>query len=102
MHSKPKSIRATMVNIGVKFSHNYAPGSFISKNGPYARRHHHWRRACVCRRQHYWRLYVRRRCDLESTWNVPRRHRSWRRGTRPINDTYLGAKIYGAEVRAYK
>jgi hypothetical protein len=57
---------------------------------------------CVCRRHHYWRLYVRRRCDLESTWNVPRRHRSWRRGTRPVNDAYLGAKIYGAEVRAYK
>jgi hypothetical protein len=47
------------------FSHIYAPGSFISKNGPLARRRHHWRRACVCRRQYYWRLYVRRRCDLD-------------------------------------
>jgi hypothetical protein len=64
------------------FSHNYAPGSFISKNGPYARRHHHWRRASVCRRQYYWRAYVRRWCDLGSTWHVPRRHRSWR----PVND----------------
>jgi hypothetical protein len=35
------------------FSHIYAPGSFISKNGPLARRRHHWRRACVCRRQYY-------------------------------------------------
>jgi hypothetical protein len=33
------------------FLHNYAPGSFISKNGPLARRRHHWRRASVCRRQ---------------------------------------------------
>jgi hypothetical protein len=33
--------------------------------------------------------------------HVPRRHRSWRRGT-PVNEAYLGAKIYGAEVRAYK
>jgi hypothetical protein len=47
------------------FSHIYAPGSFISKNGPLARRRHHWRRACVCRRQYYWRLYVRRQCDLD-------------------------------------
>jgi hypothetical protein len=47
------------------FSYIYAPGSFISKNGPLARRRHHWRRACVCRRQYYWRLYVRRRCDLD-------------------------------------
>jgi hypothetical protein len=84
------------------FSHNHAPDSFISKNGPYARRHHHWRRASVCRRQYYWRAYVRRWCDLRSTWHVPQRHRSWRRGRRPVNDDYLGAKIYGAEVHAYK
>jgi hypothetical protein len=38
------------------FLHNYAFGSFISKNGPYPRRHHHWRLASVCRRQQYWRM----------------------------------------------
>jgi hypothetical protein len=64
------------------FLHNYAPGSFFSKNGPLARRRHHWRRACVCRRQYYWRAYVRWRDDLESTWHITRRHRSWRRGRR--------------------
>jgi hypothetical protein len=84
------------------FLHNYAPVSFISKNGPLARRRHHWRRACVCRRQYFWRAYVRCRRDLESTWQIPRCHRSWRRGRRPVNDAYLGAKIYGAEVPAYK
>jgi hypothetical protein len=84
------------------FLHNYAPGSFISKNGPYAQRHYHWRLACVCRLQHFWRAYVRWRYDLESTWHIPRRHRSWHRGRRPVNDAYLGAKIYGTEVRAYK
>jgi hypothetical protein len=59
------------------FLHNYVYVSFFSKNGPLARR-----RACVCRRQYYWRAYVRWRDDLESTWRVPRRHRSWRRGRR--------------------
>ena len=64
------------------FSHIYAPGSFISKNGPLARRRHHWRRGSVCRRQSYWRLYVRRRCDLD------------------LRGTYLGAIDLGAEVGA--
>jgi hypothetical protein len=62
------------------FLHNYVPDSFISKNGLLARRRNHLRRACVCRRQYYWRAYVRWRGDLESTWQIPRRHRSWRRG----------------------
>jgi hypothetical protein len=84
------------------FLHNYASASFISKNRPLARRRHHWRRACVCRRQYFWRAYVRCRRDLESTWQIPRRHRSWRRSRRPVKDAYLGAKIYGAEVPAYK
>jgi hypothetical protein len=73
------------------FLHNYAPGSFISKNGPLARRRHHWRRACVCRRQYYWRADVRCRDDLESTWHIPRRHRSWRRGRRRRSTTLTSA-----------
>jgi hypothetical protein len=64
------------------FLHNYVSDSFISKNGPLARRRHYWRRVCVCRRQYYWRADVRCKDDLESTWNIPRRYRSWCRGRR--------------------
>jgi hypothetical protein len=74
----------------------------FQKNGPYARRHHHWRLARVCWRQQFWRANVRCRYEVDSTCHLPRRHRSWRRGRRPVNAGYLGAKIYGAEVGAYK
>jgi hypothetical protein len=64
------------------FLHNYALCSFISKNGPLARRRRHWRLGSVCRRQFFWRAYVRLRVTVELTWHVPRRRRSWRRGRR--------------------
>jgi hypothetical protein len=58
------------------FLHNYAIYSFISKNGPLARRRRHWRLDCVCRRQYFWRVYVKRRATVELTWRVPQRRRS--------------------------
>jgi hypothetical protein len=66
----------------VFFLHNYALNSFISKNGPLARRRHHWRRGCVCRRQQYWRAYVRQWDTVEPTWHMPQRQDLWRRGRR--------------------
>jgi hypothetical protein len=56
-------VAATMPFLS-SFLHNYVLCSFISKNGPEPRRHHHWRRGNAQRRQYHWRqLFLRdRRC----------------------------------------
>jgi hypothetical protein len=65
------------------FLHNYASISFISKNGPYARRHHHWRQACVCAGANNFGVQT---SDGGMAWN--------------LRGTYLGAIDLGAEVAA--
>jgi hypothetical protein len=74
-HPRPTFLHFSPFSV---FLHNYALCSFISKNRPFARRHHHWRRGNACWRHHLWRQHFH-------TWQlmcrVPggRRHRSWRR-----------------------
>jgi hypothetical protein len=45
----------------------------FQKNGPLAQRRRHWYLGSVCRRQFFWRAYVRLRATVELTWRVPRR-----------------------------